>query len=73
MARRTKEKISVAIRIGFDKRFRIDSLAFETKASKTMLATNGNPTKGIEIQSCIQATPQIKREIANVPTATMRM
>jgi hypothetical protein len=68
-----KENIRQAILIGPTKRARIRALPFDTKASKIMLAINGNATNGIEIKSLNQATPHSKKKIANVPTATIRI
>ena len=67
------ENMRQAILIGPTKRACILAFPLETKASKIMLAINGNATNGIEIKSFNQATPHSKKKIANVPTATIRI
>ena len=69
----TREKIRQAILIGATSLCRIRSVPLATNASKTILAINGKATRGIDIQSINQATPHIRKKIANAPTDTIRM
>ena len=69
----TSEKTRQAILIGLTRPSLTLGEALETKANKTILETNGKATRGIEIQSFNQATPHNKKNIAKVPTETIRM